>query len=51
MNSSLSLQNLGRWKVNLSAKDPIPEAASDTETVVVVGKVMLKVVLLELLVV
>lgn len=45
------LDDLGCIHFKLCAKDPVPEAAGDTETILVVGKVMLKVVLLQLLVV
>lgn len=48
----LGLDNLGRcWSLKLRTKHPVPKTAGDTETVVKVGEVMLKVILLELLVV
>lgn len=47
----LRLQNLGRRKFKLSAKNPVPETAGNTKAVVEIRKVMLEVVLLELLVV
>jgi hypothetical protein len=43
--------NLSWAHLQLSAKHPIPEAARDTETILIIGKVVLKVVLLEFLVV
>ena len=45
------LNDLGGSHLKLGAKDAVPEAAGDTETVLVVGEVVRKVVLLELLVV
>ena len=47
----LGLQNLGRGKLNLGAENPVPEPACNTEPIVEVRKVMLKMILLELLVV
>jgi hypothetical protein len=46
-----SLDDLGRAHLELCAKHPVPEAARDSETVLVVGEVVLEVVLLEFLVV
>lgn len=45
------LDDLGGSHLKLGAEDAVPEAAGDTETVLVVGEVVRKVVLLELLVV
>lgn len=48
----LGLDNLGRcWSLKLCAEDSVPEAAGDTETIVEIGEVVLKVILLERLVV
>lgn len=48
----LSLDNLIRRRsLKLSAKNHIPEAAGDTEAIVKVSEVVLKVILLELLIV
>jgi hypothetical protein len=46
-----SLDDFGRAHLELCAKHPVPEAARDSETVLVVGEVVLEVVLLEFLVV
>jgi hypothetical protein len=46
-----TLDDLGWTHLKFSAKDAIPKAARNTESVLVVGEVMLEVVLLELLVV
>jgi hypothetical protein len=35
---------------NFGAEDPVPETASDTETILIVQKVMLEMVLLEVLI-
>lgn len=48
----LSLDNLGRcWSLKLCAENSVPEAAGDTETIIEIGEVVLKVILLERLVV
>lgn len=48
----LSLDNLGRcWSLKLCAENSVPEAAGDTETIVEIGEVVLKVIFLERLVV
>jgi hypothetical protein len=46
-----ALDDLGWTHLKFSAKDTIPKAARNTKSVLVVGKVVLEVVLLELLVV
>jgi hypothetical protein len=46
-----TLDDLGWAHLKFSAKDTIPKAARDTKSVLVVGKVVLEMVLLELLVV
>jgi hypothetical protein len=45
------LDDLGWAHVQLSAEHPVPESACDAETILVVSKVVLEVILLELLVV
>ena len=47
----LSLQDLGRRELNLSAENPVPETTGHSKTVIEISKVMLKVIFLELLVV
>jgi hypothetical protein len=42
-----SLDDLGRGHFQFGVEHPIPETASDTKSVLVVGKVMLEMVLLE----
>lgn len=51
INLSVRLDDLRRTHLELSAKDAVPEAAGNSEAILVVGEVMLQVVLLELLVV
>lgn len=48
--ASLSLQDLGIGQSKLSTKHPIPESAGDTITVVVIGEMVFKMVLLERLI-
>ena len=48
---SLGLRPLGRRSHQLSAEDSIPEPTGDTESIFIIGKVVLEVVLLKALVV
>jgi hypothetical protein len=47
----LSLGTLGRRSLQLSAEHPVPKSTGDTESILKIGIVVLKVVLFELLVV
>jgi len=47
----LSLGTFGRGSLQLSAEDPVPKSAGDTESILEVTVVVLQVVLLELLIV
>lgn len=49
--SSLSFRALGWRGFEFGAKHPVPEATCDTKAVFIVGKVVLKVILLERLIV
>jgi hypothetical protein len=47
----LSLQNLGRREFELSTEYPVPETAGHAKAVIIIGKVMLKMIFFEPLVV
>lgn len=44
--SLLSLDDLGRWQLKLGAKHTVPESAGDAKSILEIGEVVLKVILL-----
>jgi len=47
----MGLEHIWRTHLDLGAKDPVPEPTRDSESILIVCKVVLEMVLLELLVV